>query len=101
MKRILYSNGSFVTGDRIVDAVFDYAAALARAGVADHLRVPGLGPDDTVRDYDLVIGPASQLMAEPAETVVDEVAGDEFVEDVLERTRRAETGRSERMWHGN
>lgn len=101
MKRIMYSAGSFVTGDRIADALMDYATVLARVGSADHLRVPGLGPDDRVHGFDLLIGPASQILTEDADTVIEEVGDEAFIQDVRQRSRRAEAGRSHRVWNGD
>lgn len=76
MKRILYAGGSFMTGDGIADAVLDYAAELANAGRAAKLDVPALDLEQRPERVSLVIGPASQLMAEP-------IAADREVEDAV------------------
>ncbi len=65
VKRILYAGGSFLTGDSIADAVLDYAAELANAGKAAKLDVPALDLEQQPEQVSLVIGPASQLLAEP------------------------------------
>ena len=93
MKRISYAGGSFVTGDLIADAVLDYAAVLARAGQADRVTVPGLGGDDRLTEFDLVVGPASQLVAEAVEFGGDELESRELLDDLRVRERRARAGR--------
>ncbi len=65
MKRILYAGGSFLTGDGIADAVLDYAAELANAGKAAKLTVPALDLEQQPEFVSLVVGPSSQLLAEP------------------------------------
>jgi hypothetical protein len=92
MKRIMYAGGSFMTGDRIADAVLDYAAVLARAGSADHLRVPGLGVDDRWHVYDVLIGPASQLLAEDVDTLIEDVGDESFLADLRARSGAVESG---------
>jgi hypothetical protein len=92
MKRLAYAGGSLVTGDAVTDAVLDYAAALARAGQADRIRVPALGVDDEITVFDMVIGPASQLIAEPVDVDHDELVDPELVADLRLRGRRARAG---------
>ena len=93
MKRIGYAGGGFLTGDRIADALLEYAALLARAGTADRVSVPGLGEDDRVTEFDLVVGPASQLIAESVEFAGTELEDDALVDELQVRGRRARAGR--------
>jgi hypothetical protein len=65
VKRILYAGGSFLTGDRIADAVLDYAAELANAGKAAKLDVPALDLEQRPERVSLLVGPSSQILAEP------------------------------------
>lgn len=67
MRRVRYAGGTFVTGDREADALMRYAAALANVDRAAGLRVPGLDDEGRVDDYELLVGPASQLLVEPAD----------------------------------
>lgn len=97
MKRIRYAGGSFLTGDAIADALLDYATALARAGTADHVIVPGLGADEAPTSVDVVVGPASQLIAEHEESGAEEPHHEEFVADLRRRTRLATVGRVEQI----
>jgi len=75
---------AFITGDAIADAVLDYGVALANAGHADKIEVPGIGRDGDGR-FDLLIGPASQLSAAHVEHTGAELEDPEFVADIRER----------------
>jgi hypothetical protein len=86
MKRILYAGGSFLTGDGIADAVLDYAAELANAGKAAKLVVPALDLEQRPEFVALVVGPSSQLLAEPV-AMGHELDDEEFTEALLLRTR--------------
>lgn len=79
MKRIHYASGSMVTGDAIADVILRYAAALAEHRTAAELAVPAVGEDGAVTEVLLVLGPASQIMAEHAPGA-DEFVDDEFVD---------------------
>lgn len=63
MQRIWYANSSFLTDDRVADAIMDYARVLALVDSADVIRVPAVDSAGTVRSVQMLIGPASQLMA--------------------------------------
>ncbi len=65
MKRVSYAGGSFVSGDRIVDAVTRFAAANANADRAAEIEVPAIDLDGRVVRIGVVLGPASQMFAEP------------------------------------
>lgn len=95
MKRLTYAGDSFLTGDAIADALLDYATTLARADVADHVVVPGLSRDGARTRFDIVVGPASQLIAEQVEGVGEELVDDAFVADLAHRSRLAAAGRVE------
>ena len=63
MRQITYAGGTFLTGDAIAEALMEYAAALANADRAATVHVPAVDNGDIV-DVNVLIGPASQLMAE-------------------------------------
>ena len=86
MKRILYAGGSFMTGDGIADAVMDYATELANAGKAAKLVVPALDLEQRPELVALVIGPSSQLLAEPV-ALGHEIDDQAFVEALQLRTQ--------------
>lgn len=63
MKRIFYATGSIVTGDRTAEAVLAYAEALSQRETSDTITIPVMNSDGTQGEAELLIGPASQLMA--------------------------------------
>lgn len=97
MKRVTYGGGSFLTGDQIADAVLDYAAQIARARSADHLVVPALGADGEPASVDVVLGPASQLLAEREGVAAPDVENAAFVADLERRGRMAHGGRADQI----
>ncbi len=64
MKRIYYAGASLLTGERIAESVLRYAEALAKAGSAEEIAVPSITEDGKREAVMLLVGPASQLLAE-------------------------------------
>jgi hypothetical protein len=73
MRRIVYAGGTFYTTEQIASALLDYAGALAKAGTAATIAVPGLTDDGLESDIEVLVGPASQLMNEAAPDGVKEL----------------------------
>ena len=61
MKYIHYDNTLILTGDRIADAVIDYAAVLGANGRTDTVSIPSVGDDGSVTRTTVLVGPASEL----------------------------------------
>ena len=57
MKRVSYAGGSFVSGDRIVEAVTRFAAANANAERAAEIEVPAVDIDGRPQMIAVVLGP--------------------------------------------
>lgn len=85
MRRIRYAGGTFLTGNAEADAVMRYAAALANVDRAATLTVVGVSDDGTVAEFELLVGPASQLIAEPVDDEHDLPSADAFLADVDRR----------------
>jgi hypothetical protein len=66
MKRIHYASGALVTGDEIADVLVRYAAVLAKRGLAAEVTAPVVTDDGIVGTALLLLGPASQILAEDA-----------------------------------
>ncbi|MFF1876414.1 hypothetical protein [Leifsonia sp. NPDC058230] len=64
MKRIHYASGTLVTGDRIADVLVRYAAVLAQRGIAAEVNAPVIVADGSTGSALLLLGPASQMLAE-------------------------------------
>lgn len=86
MKRILYANGSVLTGDAIAHSVVQYATTLAKAGSADAILVPVVH-GDTGTTVEMLIGPASQLIIEDAGQDPGSVFEYESFREEIERRR--------------
>jgi hypothetical protein len=87
VKRIVYAGGSFLTSDRVAETLFDYAALLARLGTGERVSVPGIGAGDVPVTFELVIGPASQLLGEDEEVPFADLEDDAFLADIEKRRR--------------
>lgn len=85
MRRIRYAGGTFLTGDAEAAAVMRYAAALANVDRAATLTVVGTSDDGTVSEFELLIGPASQLLAEPVGHEHELPSAEAFLADVARR----------------
>lgn len=86
MQRIFYSNDSVVTGTEIAKTLLDYAAALARNVSSATVTIPVRRQDGATTRATLLIGPASQLIAED-----EEDAGEELQDDILVAKMKAST----------
>ncbi|MDR6906588.1 hypothetical protein J2X63_002274 [Agromyces sp. 3263] len=89
MDRIHYAGDSVVTGSEIARAVLEYAKALAKANQSATVEIPTLAPDGSISRSTLLIGPASQLIADAEE----EADGEEIVDDELVGYFHAETAK--------
>jgi hypothetical protein len=85
VKRILYAGGSFVTGDGIANALLEYAAELANAGKAAKFDVPAVNFEQLPEQVSLVVGPASQLLAESV-SIGQEIDDQDFIRQLRTRT---------------
>jgi hypothetical protein len=84
VKRILYGGGGFLTDDSIADALMDYASVLAIVESADVVSCEGVDDDGTVRRYELLVGPSSQILC----VSTDDPDVDMNVADVVGELRR-------------
>lgn len=85
MKRIHYASGSLLTGDAIADAVVRFAAALADNATAAEVHAPAILDDGEVGEALLLLGPASQMLAESETYAGPELRDDDFVAMLGER----------------
>lgn len=84
MRRVSYASTAFTTDHRVADAIFEYARVLAAVDQADVVEVPGLDELGVPRTYQLIVGPASQIVAHD----VDDPQVELDVEPVLHELRR-------------
>ncbi|WP_308726721.1 hypothetical protein [Clavibacter sp. VKM Ac-2542] len=95
MHTIHYADGRYLTGDDIARAVVECAQALAREGMAAAtVTVPVWLPEGGVGEVDILIGPASQIVVEPAGPSEDELRDPEAVDRIRALTVRARQSQS-------
>lgn len=88
MKRVIYAGSEFLTGDAIAAALLRYSAALAEVGEAETVTVPAVEADGSIVDVELLVGPASQIVAKRAGTGATELVDPDVLAELEERTRR-------------
>jgi hypothetical protein len=84
MMRLEYAGGAVLTGSAIADALLRYAAALARAGTAISIDVPGRTSEGIEGTFQILLGPSSQILVEPTDDPA-EVVDQEFLADLERR----------------
>lgn len=84
MRRIVYAGTVFYTGDAIAEALLEYARSLAVHDVADTVFVPGRTAQGDLDRVEVLVGPASQIVSEPAELIGPELEDPELVRRLRE-----------------
>jgi hypothetical protein len=93
VKRVIYAGSYFLTGDAIAVALLRYSEALAEVGQAETIAVPALGENGEEANVQVLVGPASQIMAQDADTDPADLVVPGAVEE-LEAKIRALTPRA-------
>jgi hypothetical protein len=94
MMQIEYAGKSLLTSDKIANTMLHYTTTLATTGGAIAVDVPGITDDGLPGTFKMLLGPSSQIIAEPTEREGD-IEGRAFVDEVsreidnLERPNRA------------
>jgi hypothetical protein len=95
MHKIHYAGDSIVTGSEIARALLDYAQALSQVTASATVEVPTMEEDGEQGRVELLIGPASQLIAHEVRTDEADLVDDELVDRMTtEATRLRQFG-----WH--
>jgi hypothetical protein len=66
MKQLRYVDQIWLVSDATAGVLLDFAAALARAGSAQHLTLEVLDINGTPEQVEFLIGPATMMTAEPS-----------------------------------
>jgi hypothetical protein len=90
MRRIVYAGEALLTADAIATALVSYAVALAGRGLADAVTIPAVLHSDSDGPVmvQIVLGPASQLLAEPVEYGHPELSSPSTVAELEARAGR-------------
>ena len=86
MRRIVYAGTVFYTGDAIAEALLEYARSLALHNIADTVFVPGRTTQGDLDTVEVLIGPASQIVSEPAELIGPELEDPELVQRLRDQS---------------
>lgn len=78
MMRVHYGGGSFLAGNDVATTVLEYSAALANAARSASIDVPAIDVDGNRELIRMLLGPASQIYAEPVPHSV-EAEDEDFV----------------------
>ncbi|WP_378148031.1 hypothetical protein ACFJGV_07545 [Cnuibacter sp. UC19_7] len=88
MHRVSFANESFRMADEAAIALLDFAALVAQHGEAQQLVLPVVEMNGAAGRRRAVIGPASQIIAEPIDTDVAEPDVADFLGDLQRRSVR-------------
>lgn len=88
MKRIHYTDEYMVTGDTIAAAVVEYARALAMKNESDTVDLPGMDRAGLHQRFQILLGPASQMLVSEEQSDEAEIDDPGLVDDIEDRIRR-------------
>lgn len=88
MHKIHYAGDSIITGSKIARALLDYAQALSQASASATVEVPTLEENGERGRVELLIGPASQLIAHEVGSQDEDVLDEQLVERMTTEARR-------------
>jgi hypothetical protein len=89
LKTIHYADFDIITTDETLDAVLAYAQALALKERSDTVHILAVDSDGTTREFDLLIGPASELLVSGVD-LVHHLNDAAVVSDLTAKTRGLE-----------
>jgi hypothetical protein len=89
VKELIYAGGKTIVSDQLAEALTDYAQILAANGNSGVIDIPAVGEDGTVGTSRLLLGPASQIIAEPVTVDTPELDDREVVDELNARIRAA------------
>ncbi len=89
VKELSYAGGKTIVSDELAEALTNYAQILASNGDSGVIDIPAVGEDGTVGMARLLLGPASQIIAEPVTTDREPLDDASVVADLTARTRAA------------
>jgi hypothetical protein len=94
MKQITYAGKSFVTGTDLADAVMRLTAALGLSSETAGVTIPAMDENGHITTADLVLGPATEVLAIAIESDQEEIVDENVVAQLDERTRQLEPTRT-------
>ena len=72
MRRISYSGASFLTADALADTLFQLVTALSISQTTETLNLPAINVTGKTIIVTLIVGPGSELISVPEDSLWDE-----------------------------
>ena len=94
MKQITYAGKSFVTGSDIADAVVRLTAALGISSETSAVTIPAMDENGHVTTADLVLGPATEILAIAITSDLPEIIDAEVVASLDSRAAHLSPSRA-------
>jgi hypothetical protein len=91
MMRLEYAGGEVLVSDALCHALLDYSAAVARGGGSEDFQIPVVTADGLRGLAEVVIGPASQLLATPTDVPEVDLDDDGIVKELIARAAALQT----------
>ncbi len=91
---IVYAGGELLTGDEIAEALLTYSQALAQSETASTVEIPTLDDDGERQMVKVLVGPASQIMAKPADSPFGELRDPDVLAHLEAMTARLQPMRN-------
>jgi hypothetical protein len=95
MRKLYYSSGYLLVGDRTCKALMRYARALAQTKESDVIMVQTISEGGSIGYAHLLIGPSSQLFSTPVENASAEPSDEETISELERRTAELQPARPE------
>jgi hypothetical protein len=86
LKTIHYADYDVTTTDETADAVLAYAQVLALKGKSDTVHVSGFDDEGQAKEFDLLLGPSSQIIASTTDVEFEGPTNDADVAEIITRT---------------
>jgi len=100
MKRIHYASSSLLTGDDIADVLVRFAAALAHKNDAAEVHAPAIVEGGDTGEVLMLLGPASQILAEDEQYGGSELHDEAFVNECEDKIAALAPTRATFVQHG-
>jgi len=91
MMRLEYAGGEVLVSDALCHALLDYSAAVARGGGSEDMQIPVVTAEGLHGLAEVVIGPASQLLATPTDAAEVDLNDGEIVAELQARSAALQT----------
>lgn len=86
MMKLDYAGGQVLVSDQLCHVLLTYSADVARAGGSETLQIPVVTIDGIRGIAEVVVGPASQLLATPTDMPDVDLDDTHAIEEIVART---------------